>query len=214
MDVAAFLALALRCAPEVAPDTLLAVARHESGLAEWSLHDNTGNTSLTYASLEEAASAGSARIAAGHSVDFGLMQVNSLNFSWLGLDPRTALDPCRNVAAGGEVLKRAYVQAVAKVGETPEALRVALSFYNTGDPASGFTGGYVRGVEGAAPRYRVPPLTQLSAPPPPSNASARKPAASVTPASAGSPFGTTEDFNPFARAGDFDAFRRKAATAQ
>ena len=61
-----------------------------------------------------------------HSVDLGLMQVNSANLAALGLSIADAFDACRSVEAGGRVLSEAYQRA----------LRGALSVYNTGDLAT------------------------------------------------------------------------------
>src|SRR5690349_8909144 len=108
MDAAAFLAIALQCAPQVAPDTLMAIARHESALQPWLVHDNTTRQSLALASERDAVVDAKRRIVAGHSVDMGLMQVNSGNLHWLGLQPEGAFEPCANVRAGARVLAKAY----------------------------------------------------------------------------------------------------------
>lgn len=70
----------------------------------------------------EAARLARSLIAAGHSVDIGSTQVNASNFGWLGLTVETALDPCRNIAAGASVL-------------------TAYSRYNTGSPPAGIANG-------------------------------------------------------------------------
>ncbi|MGH7019318.1 MAG: lytic transglycosylase domain-containing protein, partial [Brevundimonas sp.] len=67
---------------------------------------------------------------------------------WLGLSPEAAFDPCRNLAAAGQVLRAGYRPSP---DETPQqSLRVALSRYNTGHPSRGFRNGYVARVEAAA----------------------------------------------------------------
>lgn len=164
LELAAFLALAAECARDVAPDTLLAVARHESRLAPWSLNDNNARQSLVFKTREEAETEGARRVAQGHSVDFGLMQINSMNFGWLGVTPSSVLDPCTNITAGASVLKRAWAQAVATMGEGPDALRATLSLYNTGNTRAGIARGYVGQVESVAPVYVVPPLSRIGVP--------------------------------------------------
>ena len=93
-----------------------------------------------------------------HSVDLGLMQVNSANLASLGLSITDAFDACRSVEAGGRVLSEAYQRA----------LRGALSVYNTGDLQRGIANGYVSHVERTA--LSVPPIARgaslPSAPPP------------------------------------------------
>jgi type IV secretion system protein VirB1 len=161
MHVAAFLALAVQCAPQVAPDTMLAVARHESGLQPWSVHDNNTGKTIVGASEYEAIATAQQLIAAGHSVDMGLMQVNSANLPGLGVSVRAVFKPCANMAAGAAVLTAAYRAASANTKSIDEALRIALSLYNTGTPSAGFGNGYVGQVEDKASTYVVPPLTRV-----------------------------------------------------
>ncbi|MBS0546122.1 MAG: lytic transglycosylase domain-containing protein [Proteobacteria bacterium] len=158
IDAAAFLALALQCSPTVAPDTLLAVARQESGLHAWLLRDNTTKDVVEGRDLEQTAGVAEALIAARHSVDIGLMQINSRNLAFLGLSVAAVLKPCGNVAAGGRVLMEAYAVASRRVGPGAEALRIALSRYNTGDDQAGLRNGYVGQVEQRAAAYVVPSL--------------------------------------------------------
>ena len=99
---------------------------------------------------------------AGHSVDIGIMQINSANFGRLGLTLEAAFDPCKSVAAGAAVLAGGYTGGATHEGQQ-SALRVALSKYNTGDAQRGFANGYVHKVELAAGRI-VPALDVGAAP--------------------------------------------------
>ena len=158
-DAATFLALALQCSPAVAPDTLLAVARQESALRAWLLHDNTTAEVFEGRDLKHAAGTANALIAAGHSVDLGLMQINSRNLVFLGMTVTGVLDPCANVEAAGRLLAEAYRSASLRLGPGSEALRIALSRYNTGDDQAGLRNGYVGQVEQRAAAYVVPSLS-------------------------------------------------------
>jgi soluble lytic murein transglycosylase-like protein len=82
---AAALALALQCVPPSVAPIMVGIAQHESGLDPVAIHRNANGT-----------------------LDVGLAQVNSANFGWLGLTLQTALDPCRNLAAGARVLLARY----------------------------------------------------------------------------------------------------------
>src|SRR3546814_10028612 len=63
----------------------------------------------------------------------------------LGLTWETVFDPCTNIAALGRVLTQNYSAAIN--GRDPQdALRVALSLYNTGSALRGFNNGYVAKV--------------------------------------------------------------------
>lgn len=67
----------------------------------------------------------------------------------LGLTWETVFDPCTNIAALGQILTQNY--NMVKPGRHPQdALRVALSLYNTGNTARGFRNGYVAKVLGNA----------------------------------------------------------------
>jgi type IV secretion system protein VirB1 len=140
----------------VAPSTLASVARTESGFQPLSINDNTTGTSGVPATRDIAIQIAAKLIEAGHSVDVGIMQINSRNFAKLGLTLEAAFDPCKSVAAAAAVLAGDY-----DGGETHQerqsALRIALSKYNTGDAQRGFANGYVHRVELAARRV-VPAL--------------------------------------------------------
>ena len=160
LSVSDFGQLALRCAPSVAPSTLASIARTESGFEPLSIHDNTTGTSGAPATRALAIQIASKLLGAGHSVDIGIMQINSANFARLGLTLEAAFDPCKSVAAGAAVLAGGYTGGDTHEGQQA-ALRVALSEYNTGDTQRGFTNGYVHKVELAA-RGIVPALDAVS----------------------------------------------------
>ena len=168
---AALIGLSAQCAATVAPGTLLTFARAESGLDPLALHDNTSGASPRAETKAEAISLASALIGAGHSVDLGLMQVNSRHLTWLGLSITDAFELCPSMAAGARVLHTAYDPCVDAGGEAQSCLRVAASAYNTGSPTRGFENGYVRRIADTA-RHVIPAirfadvLGQLPAPVP------------------------------------------------
>jgi len=98
MTVAAALAIANACLPPSVAPIMVGIAQHESGLDPNIVHRNANGT-----------------------IDVGLAQVNSANFGWLGLTPQTALDPCRNLAAGAAVLFAKYN------GDPPGAAKAAYA---------------------------------------------------------------------------------------
>jgi type IV secretion system protein VirB1 len=162
LSVRAFGQLALRCGPSVAPSTLASIARTESAFEPLSINDNTTGTSGVPATRDIAVQIASQLLEAGHSVDIGIMQINSANFGRLRLTLQTAFDPCKSVAAGAAVLAADYAGGATHAGQQ-SALRIALSEYNTGNAQSGFANGYVHKVELAAARI-VPALDVGTAP--------------------------------------------------
>ena len=135
-------ALLRSCAPAVDPSTLLAVIAVESGGDPLAVNINRGPR-VHPQTVEDAVAVAEAAIAAGYSVDLGLMQVNSRNLDLLGTTVARMFDPCANVRAGAALLADAYAAAAHAYGEGQPALRAALSAYNTGDFARGFANGYV-----------------------------------------------------------------------
>jgi type IV secretion system protein VirB1 len=156
LDSATFGRLALRCGPTVAPSTLMSIAKTESAFQALTINDNTTGTSGVPANLDVALQIASQLLAAGHSVDLGIMQINSANFAKVGLTAASAFDPCQSIAAAAMILSDSYAGGETHAAQQA-ALRVALSRYNTGDGQRGFDNGYVHKVELAA-RHAVPAL--------------------------------------------------------
>ena len=149
LALAAFTQLAAACAPMVHVDTLASVARAESRFDTNAIYDNTTHARHIVADARGASVIASRLVGLGHSVDLGLMQVNSANLRGLKLSVADAFVPCRNLAAGARVLREGF--RAPGVGEDPQpALLRAISHYNTGDEARGFRNGYVARVQLAA----------------------------------------------------------------
>ncbi|MGZ2470399.1 type IV secretion system lytic transglycosylase VirB1 [Sinorhizobium medicae] len=148
--------LAGGCAPQVNPSTLAAIAKVESGFDPLAAHDNTTGESLHWNDQTQARQSVRARLEAQHSIDVGLMQINSKNFSVLNLTIEMAFQPCISLVAAAHLLESRYAGGDT-AAEKQLALRQAISAYNTGDLTRGFANGYVQKVESAA-REIVPPL--------------------------------------------------------
>ncbi|QTG17162.1 type IV secretion system lytic transglycosylase VirB1 (plasmid) [Agrobacterium tumefaciens] len=158
LSFAGFNYLARECAPSVAPSTLAAIAQVESRFDPLAVHDNTTGETLHWQNRAKATQVVMDRLDARHSLDVGLMQINSRNFSVLGLTPDGALQPCTSLSAAANLLASRYAGGDT-ADEEQSALRRAISAYNTGDFTHGFANGYVRKVETAAQQL-VPPLTE------------------------------------------------------
>lgn len=197
MDAASFLALALQCAPQVAPDTMLAIAAHESALRPNIIANNSTKERAEGATPAAAAEKASAWIVQGHSVDMGLMQINSLNLPRLGLTVADVFVPCINVQAGARILGDAFLEAGNREANRAAALRMALSAYNTGNFSAGISNGYVAAVEGQAAAYVVPSIAGAAPSMPP--ALRVRPASPVKPAQPAASPPTGGDWNPFSR---------------
>lgn len=138
-----FLQLAAVYAPSVAPETLASFAQYESRLEPSAIHDNTTGETFIPGTQATAAQLASALLAQGHSLDLGIMQVNSANLARVGLTVVTAFDPGQSIRAGAVILVEAYQRCRhdGTVAEQP-ALRCAASVYNTGREQAGILNGY------------------------------------------------------------------------
>lgn len=153
LELSAVLALANQCAPQVAPQTMAAIAHVESRFNPYAIGVNRGDRLTRQPrSREEAIRTARSLLAQGKNIDLGLAQINSANMTWLNLSVEDAFDPCKNLAAGARVLTTNYRSVVSTAPSQQHALRVALSMYNTGSQSRGFGNGYVRKIEDAAVR--------------------------------------------------------------
>ncbi len=158
--------LAARCAPDIAAGTLAAIAGTESGFNPLAIHDNTTGLAMTPASRIAAISTARRLIEAGHSVDLGLMQINSANLTRFGLTPDRAFNACAALGAAGRLLMMDYQPATSRRADQA-ALQVAFSRYNTGSPVRGFQNGYVQRVVATARRVipEIDPAAPVVMPP-------------------------------------------------
>ncbi len=121
-----------KCAPEIAPVTMAAIVRVESGGNPLAMWNNTTGQKILPASRQQATSYLQQAIAAGDKVDVGLAQVDTENFQEYGLTVKTAFNACRNLRVGGQILASDYVRAVSHYGSSQEALFHAFEAYNSG----------------------------------------------------------------------------------
>jgi type IV secretion system protein VirB1 len=149
-DAAAIMVLASQCAPSVAPQTVAAVVRTESHGRQFAIGVNgVARQPAPQSNAADAAATARRYINAGYSVDLGLGQINSRNLRAVGQSLETIFDPCTNLAALSQILSANY-KSVRSGRHPQEALRVALSMYNTGSTSRGFANGYVGRVVGNA----------------------------------------------------------------
>jgi type IV secretion system protein VirB1 len=146
-----FLQLAAAHAPSVAPETLAAFAQNESGLNPNAVHDNTTGLTTYPETAAAAMELATSLLAQGHSLDLGIMQINSANFVNTGLTVAAAFDPGLSLRAGAQILVAAYQQCRRGGQIAPQAaLRCAASVYNTGREQAGILNGYQARVWRAA----------------------------------------------------------------
>lgn len=140
--------LIAQCAPSVAPSTMAAIVQVESGGNPLAIDDDTTHRSYYPRDRASAEALANHLIGAGHLLDLGIAQVDSMNFAHLGVNVHTAFDACTNLRAGSAILTADYDAAERRYGGGQVALRHAIGMYNTGRLDGG--AGYVQKVLAAA----------------------------------------------------------------
>jgi hypothetical protein len=169
LSEAEFLSLAGHCAPGAPADTLLAIANTESALYANAISMNRPNAAARRAGYGDGQLVLTRQpkdrkeamywlhwLASHHyTVSIGLMQVNSEMAPKFHVNPDQLLEPCTNLRIGAAILISVYTDLAREIGEGFSALDAALSFYNSGNPTTGFRNGYVANVYAHAP-HRSP----------------------------------------------------------
>ena len=139
------------CAPAVAPETMHAIVRVESGASPFVIGINGGaRLPRQPASKAEAMATAQDLISKGYNIDLGIAQINSRNLARYGMSVADAFDACKNVALGARILSENYAQALKTQRSQKAALDAALSAYNTGSQVNGVSNGYVGRIYSAA----------------------------------------------------------------
>lgn len=138
------LSLVTACAPLVHPITAGQIVKVESAMNPWAIGIN-GPYRLSRQPINQTEAVRTARmlIVAGHNIDMGLAMINVKNLPRLGMSVEQVFDPCTNLRAMQTILSEAYVRASTRHGPGQNALKEALSAYNTGSPHRGLANGYV-----------------------------------------------------------------------
>jgi len=154
--------LAQTCAPNVAPDTIEAIATAESALHPYALSINHPAHSARAVGYKESnlllAQQPKTREEAvkwmrwllkhGYTVSIGLMQVNIEVDPALHIQPTTLFEPCANIAAAARILAVDY----ATQRHDLDGLIRSLSLYNSGSTSTGILNGYTNSVIQSAPK--------------------------------------------------------------
>ncbi|AKK24985.1 lytic transglycosylase domain-containing protein [Pandoraea oxalativorans] len=133
-----FETLATQCAPDVHPSTLRGVVSTESSGNPYAIGVVGARLERQPRNLAEAVATARALARQGFNFSMGLGQVNRGNLAKYGETYDTVFDPCRNLKAGGAILKDCYARARAQMRDAQRALRAAFSCYYSGNFVRGF----------------------------------------------------------------------------
>lgn len=146
IDTPHLLDLSRKCAPQVAPTTMVTLIRTESKGNPLALGLNGAR--LRFQPRSESQAIAWVRYLDKHNYnyDVGLGQVNSKNIRKLKLKPEQLFNPCLNIKVSAYILTQNYLQAKKIVKDPQVALGRALSIYNTGNQYNGYNNGYIERV--------------------------------------------------------------------
>jgi len=134
---AALLSLAAACGRDVHPVTTAAIIQVESQGNALVIADNTRRTSYIPHTPAQAIRLANQLHQQGHSLDIGVMQINTQWLHTKHLTLEKLFDPCSNIAVGTDILATAYRGALRQSDDEATALTQALSIYNAGSPTEG-----------------------------------------------------------------------------
>jgi type IV secretion system protein VirB1 len=164
-----FMTVTQHCAPQIAPITMAAIVRTESGFNPYAIGVVHGRLQRQPSNMAEAIATAHALETDGWNFSVGLAQVNRANWNAYGLTEQNAFDPCRNLAVGATILQRCFMSAHHVQGDSQAALRTGLSCYASGDFSTGYRTGYVQRVVSNARQLApslgitVPPIVPIPA---------------------------------------------------
>lgn len=149
-------ALIRQCAPHVAEKTMRSLISVESAQRPHAIGYKVVKNGAHYRLSRQPANTTEAKqwarwlLANGYRFDAGIAQVNTVNFASTGLTPETMFDACTSIKAGAQILTQCYQRARTRFSSEQDALRAALSCYQSGNFRTGFRTGYVAKVLRAA----------------------------------------------------------------
>lgn len=127
------------CGPDVHPATIQAIIDVESGGNPLAILDNSTGKSYKPKDSAQAVQIATDLLVQGHSLDMGLMQINSQHLKKRRIDYRQLFDPCMNIRSGTKILAEFYQRHSRNHPQDPPDLILlkSLSSYNTGTPYRG-----------------------------------------------------------------------------
>lgn len=136
ISTAAFLALAIKCAPDVAPDTLTRIVKTESGFNPWAIGVVGKSLKRQPQTKEEALAAVKQLVEDNNNFSIGLGQINRQYFDVKNSE--AIFDPCTNLKMSSDILKDCYARAMKGSENEHQALLKAFSCYYSGNYKRGF----------------------------------------------------------------------------
>lgn len=136
ISTATFLALAIQCAPDIAPDTLSRIVKTESGFNPWAIGVVGTPLNRQPQTKEEALIAVKQLAKDNANFSIGLAQINRQYFDIADIE--SVFSPCTNLKMGADILKDCYSRALKTSESEQHALKKSFSCYYSGNYTRGF----------------------------------------------------------------------------
>lgn len=142
-----FISLANTCAPMVEPTTMARIVKVESGFNPYAI-GISGDRRLAKQPTSKAEAMITAKwlLDHGYKIAMGYGQISHKEMPGLGFTLNDVFDDCKNLQGSGIILARKFSAAKRIYRNDQDALRAALSSYNTGSFTAGFGNGYVQKI--------------------------------------------------------------------
>jgi type IV secretion system protein VirB1 len=149
----------------VSPITEAGLINVESSWQVYAIADVDAHRSYSPTNYFEAVAIVQRLVKEGHDVSAGLAQINrAANWQRFGLNEYNVFEPCLNVSVGAAILQENYDGALRYYRSGDDALKAALSAYNSGryTAAMGYADDVIAQARAVrfldAPVYSLPPL--------------------------------------------------------
>jgi type IV secretion system protein VirB1 len=136
LSTAAFLSLAMQCAPQIHPSTMRALVKTESSFNPYAIGVVGGALPEQPLTLEQGLSAVKILTEKGLNFSIGLGQINRQHFDVKNAEK--IFEPCNNLKISGKILQQCYKSALSESSGQQEALKKAFSCYYSGNFTRGF----------------------------------------------------------------------------
>lgn len=132
--------LAAQCAPDMSPQTLVAITKVESNHNPYAIGIVDGYLVRQPKNKEEALATAQMLHQGGWNFSMGIGQVNLHNLPKYNLSFEKAFEPCDNLRVASKIFNECYQRALAKFPTAREALLASYSCYYSGNFTRGFKG--------------------------------------------------------------------------
>lgn len=132
--------LAAQCAPDISPQTLVAITKVESNHNPYAIGIVDGYLVRQPKNKQEALATAQMLHQGGWNFSMGIGQVNLHNLPKYSLTFEQAFEPCENLRVASKIFNECYQRALSQFPTQRDALLASYSCYYSGNFTRGFKG--------------------------------------------------------------------------